>query len=371
MQPSKKFDQHRIDVLDYARFAAALSVMLFHYSYIGIKYGAVGSISYLGRITDIGRYGYLGVELFFLISGFVIFTSSNGRTASQFFVARALRLYPAYIFCVLLTGLVLIMFGNPASPVSLRQVMANFSMLAPAFGEKHLDASYWTLGVELKFYAAVFFIILFGFSRHLEKFFLAWGIAILAASIGNFNAFPSLSGYCSYFCAGALFAVRMKKKSWPLNILLVACLYYSLNFSCIESPQIKEVQFLSPELIAIIVCAFYLFFLAISSGKFSWLSLPAARQLGMVTYPLYLVHQSIGYVIISRFATEENKVFVLVITMSTMILLAFLVHHYSEVKPAQFWKSCFHVFFGQPVTWCETQISKARTKLKIFSSITR
>nr|WP_217346593.1 acyltransferase [Noviherbaspirillum sp. L7-7A]MBV0881058.1 acyltransferase [Noviherbaspirillum sp. L7-7A] len=364
MQSSKKFDHHRIDVLDYARFAAALSVMLFHYSYIGIKYGTVGSFSYMGKITDIGRYGYLGVEFFFIISGFVIFISSSGRTASQFLIARALRLYPAYICCVLLTGSVLFIFGNPESPVSLRQIIANFSMLAPAFGQKHLDASYWTLGVELKFYAAIFFIMLLGFSRNLEKLFLAWGIVILAAAIGNFTAFPALSGYCSYFCAGALFAVRMKKKSWPLNVLIVACLYYSINFSCIESPQIKEMQLLSPEIIAVIVCVFYLFFWAISSGKFYGLNLPAAKEVGMITYPLYLVHQSIGYVIMSQFATEENKILMIFITMLTMILLAFAVHHYSEVKPSIFWKSCFQAFLGQPVTWCETWISKARIKLR-------
>jgi peptidoglycan/LPS O-acetylase OafA/YrhL len=137
--------------------------------------------------------------------------------------------------------------------------------------------------------------------------------------------------------------------------------------SCIESPQINEVEHLSLETIAIIVCVFYIFFWAISSGKLTGLSLPAARELGMITYPLYLVHQSIGYIIIFRFATEQNKIMVIGSTMATMVLLGLLVHHYSEVKPSQLWKSCFHVFLGQPVAWIETRIDKIRIRLSTFS----
>ena len=302
-----------------------------------------------------------------MISGFVIFTSSRNRTASQFLVARAVRLYPAFLSCALLTGLIIFLFGAPTSHVTLRQLIANFSMLAPAFNEKHLDASYWTLGVELKFYAMIFFLILFGFSRHLEKVFLVWGTVILAASIGNFNALPALSGYSSYFCAGSLFAMRMEKKSWPLNVLLTACLYYSLHFSCIESPQIKEVHLLSPEVLAAIVCTFYIFFWSISSGKLTGLNLPGARELGMVTYPLYLIHQSIGYILISRFATEQNKIMAISASMISMVLLGFLIHYYFEVKPSRIWKSFFRFSLGQPAIWLETRIDKIRTRLKIFA----
>lgn len=367
MEPPKKFNHSRIDVLDYARFVAALSVMLFHYSYIGIKYGATGSITFLGNITEVGKYGYLGVELFFIISGFVIFNSSRERTASQFLVARALRLYPAFIFCVLLTALTVFLFGDPKNHATLRQLTANFSMLAPAFNEKHLDASYWTLGVELKFYTMVFLLILFGFSKHIEKFFLAWGVVILMASIGNFSALPSLSGYCSYFCAGSLFAMRMEKKSWLVNALLASCLYYSLRFSCIDSPQISEVRLTSIEIIAGIICAFYAFFWIVTSGKLSQLKLPAAKELGTVTYPLYLVHQSIGYIIISRFATNQNKISVIAATMTAMIFLGFLVHHISEVKPFRFWKICFNTIFGYPAEWCEKLLKRVRVRMKTFA----
>lgn len=366
MQALRKLEHRRIDILDYARFFAALSVMVFHYSYIGIKYGAMGPITFLGTVTEVGKYGYLGVELFFIISGFVIFTSSKERTASQFLVARALRLYPAFIFCVLLTALTVSLFGAPKNHATLRQIVANFSMLAPAFGEKHLDASYWTLGVELKFYIMVFLIILFGFSKHLEKFFMAWGTVILTASIVNLDVFPSLSGYCSYFCAGALFAMRMEKKNWPINVLLAACFYYSLRFSCINSPQINELQPISSEIIAATICIFYILFWIISSGTLSELKLPFAKELGIVTYPLYLVHQSIGYVIISHFATNNNKTIVITITIITMVIVAFLVHHLAEIKPYRFWKTCFNTVLGQPVAWCERLIGKARIRLGTF-----
>lgn len=368
MNIAKAAHPARIDVIDYARFAAAVFVMLFHYSYIGIKYGATGPITYLETITDIGKYGYLGVELFFMISGFVIFTSSQERTASQFIVARALRLYPAFVFCVVLTGLVTFLFGGPVSHITLSQFVANFSMFAPAFNEKHVDASYWTLGVELKFYAIIFILILLGFSRHLGKFFLAWAVAIMVASIGNLNAVPALSGYCSYFCAGTLFAMRMRRKSWSIDVLLSGCLYYSLQFSCIKSPEIKEVYPLSTAIIAAFICAFYLFFWALSSGILVSRKLPAARQLGMVTYPLYLVHQSIGHIIIRHFSTEQNKIAVIGGTMIAMILLGFIVHHCAEVKLFKFWKFGLDALIGQPVAWCDSRIIKVKLRLRTLAS---
>lgn len=83
----------RVELLDYARFSAALSVLAFHYLFAGIRNGKLSSLSYIPVVTDIAKYGYLGVELFFMISGYVIFATAKDKSPGQFIVSRIARLY--------------------------------------------------------------------------------------------------------------------------------------------------------------------------------------------------------------------------------------------------------------------------------------
>lgn len=81
----------RVEIIDYLRLFAAVSVVAFHYLYDGIVDGYVDGIR-LTPLADVVRYGELGVDLFFMISGYVILASVAGKTARQFAVGRALRL---------------------------------------------------------------------------------------------------------------------------------------------------------------------------------------------------------------------------------------------------------------------------------------
>ena len=74
--------QKRLDYIDLLRVLALGSVICFHYFFNGISKGTVTSVS-LTAFAPIAKYGYLGVELFFLISGFVILYSTN-RTPVEF-----------------------------------------------------------------------------------------------------------------------------------------------------------------------------------------------------------------------------------------------------------------------------------------------
>ena len=91
----------RLELLDYGRFLAAISVALFHYTFNGISNGKIASITLIPNLVEFTKYGYLGVHLFFMISGYVIFFSARKGAPSKFAVNRAVRLYPAYWFAVL------------------------------------------------------------------------------------------------------------------------------------------------------------------------------------------------------------------------------------------------------------------------------
>lgn len=64
----------RVPELDLLRFIAALSVVLFHFCAAPLVHGSVDRALF-DVLGVAARYGYLGVELFFLISGFVIIMS--------------------------------------------------------------------------------------------------------------------------------------------------------------------------------------------------------------------------------------------------------------------------------------------------------
>jgi len=90
MQGVGKTETARLASLDLLRLVAALAVVLFHYLFRG---GITGDLDVeYAAAAPFAIYGYLGVSLFFLISGFVIAWSAEGRTWQEFAVARFARL---------------------------------------------------------------------------------------------------------------------------------------------------------------------------------------------------------------------------------------------------------------------------------------
>lgn len=65
------------------------------------------------------KYGYLGVELFFMISGFVILMTASNNSLKRFFISRAVRLYPAFWVCCTITFLLILAVGQPRYSASL------------------------------------------------------------------------------------------------------------------------------------------------------------------------------------------------------------------------------------------------------------
>src|SRR5688500_3424160 len=146
----------RLELLDYGRFFAAIAVVLYHYTFNGIRNGKITTLTLEPALVSVTKYGYLGVEFFFMISGYVIFFSALNRTPSQFAVSRALRLFPAYWVGVLFTSCFAIAWGTGAMQVTWDQVLANLTMISPMLGYEYVDGVYWTLLYELTFYCGVF-----------------------------------------------------------------------------------------------------------------------------------------------------------------------------------------------------------------------
>ena len=100
-----------------------------------------------------GRYG---VQLFFLISGFVILmTARRAGGAMPFAIARFSRLYPPYWVALALTTVVVAALGPELLQRRAAEVAVNTTMVQAAVGLRHVDDSYWSLSVELLFYAII------------------------------------------------------------------------------------------------------------------------------------------------------------------------------------------------------------------------
>ena len=97
-------------------------------------------------------WGWVGVELFFVVSGYVIAASVGGAGPRDFVRRRALRLLPGAWVCASLTALALLV-GSSVAATTVAARWLNSMLVAP-LGEP-IDGVYWTLGVEVVFYAVV------------------------------------------------------------------------------------------------------------------------------------------------------------------------------------------------------------------------
>ena len=318
----------RIVALDLVRFFAALSVVLYHYL-SGPESNAFPFIS------DITNYGYLGVPLFFIISGYVIALSANNRTAIQFGVSRFVRLYPALWASVIFTVIVLVIFTD--AQFSSSQVLANFTLLNEYLGFKDIDGVYWTLKAELKFYACVFLLLTFGVFQKYHIWLSLWlGLAVMHTVFGQpfFMGWFISPAYSSFFIAGVSFFLIQNKGKNKFNhcVLISSLILSSFNVygqadGFLDSPNIVD------KLVAVaIVLIFYCFMYFLSIGKIKLKERKIFITLGALTYPLYLIHNMAGKALIDQYSNLFNEKVIIILVIIIMILSSYFIHSVIE-KP--------------------------------------
>ncbi|HTL58626.1 MAG TPA: acyltransferase [Candidatus Limnocylindrales bacterium] len=318
----------RFPELDLLRFLAACAVMLFHYTFrASLDHAWSGSFPVLSQIS---KYGYLGVHLFFLLSGFVILLTASHKDAVGFCFARMIRLYPAYWICVTLSTLT-IFLAHKSHSITLPQYLTNLSLLQSFVGIRDISGVYWTLAMELKFYFLIFLILLLRQISRIRYWLGIWLVASLVLSlqpphgIARFFLFPEWS---SYFIAGAMFYLihREGPSAYKLAIIL-GCYGLSLGYALNLLPTAAghgsfEVNF--PVVIGAIGL-FYLVFLALALKPRAEPHSNSFYRIGLLTYPLYLLHQDIGYLLLHLAPSGLNRFLVLSLVSAVAIGLASLI----------------------------------------------
>ena len=162
--------QTRLAAIDGLRLVAALMVAGYHY--LGTPtphfWGEIELRDFAPFLHEISRYGWLGVEFFFIISGFVICMSCWGQTPAQFTVSRISRLFPAY-WCAVLLVVVLVLAARmghwpAATRIDPRTVLGNLTMVPGPLGLELVSKVSWTLWVEARFYLLMAVLLISGLS---------------------------------------------------------------------------------------------------------------------------------------------------------------------------------------------------------------
>ncbi len=336
MEQNKEKTTTRYYELDLLRFFAAMAVVFFHYLFRGQK-GDFMPISFK-PLEGVAQYGFMGINLFFMISGFVILLSARNRDATGFAISRIIRLYPAFWVAVTLTALVIFFFGGDLLSVSLPQYLANLTMLGGFVGIPDVDGVYWTLYVELQFYALIFLLLLFNKLDKIETIFCIWLIIQVLALfvklpwVAEFFLFPD---WAPFFISGASYYLLKEKGVSSLRLVnLSVAIALSLYMGAKGIDELNKVyQADASPLVGVWLIAFFqLFFILMVFGKLSWLRTHWAIKIGALTYPLYLIHQNIGYILFNHLYAYLNKYLLLFLVVILMLFLSWLINKRIEGK---------------------------------------
>lgn len=281
MKPATTITVSRLVWVEYLRALAVLSVLLFH--------------------LELFDFGYLGVELFFIISGFLILPRlsqiGNNSQVTKYWMKRTLRLGLPQIGCFLFVVILAAFlpseiqrdFGQSLFAAIFRAANIKFWLetdyWAPSSLYKPL-LHFWSLALEEQFYAITFIILLALNRLNLSHLFplILIGLAIFGGLISIFLPEPAnfylIFSRCYLFVAGLYFALGRLKSGIILSI------------SCIAFFALGSIQ--SSKILEIIPVFIFLAGYAIGSSRFvvkeASLISAIVRYLGSRSYCIYLVH---------------------------------------------------------------------------------
>ncbi|MFJ6214299.1 acyltransferase family protein [Streptomyces sp. NPDC092296] len=332
----------RLRALDGLRLVAALMVCAYHY---GGRDGAVQQAwgrspkELFPALHGAFSYGCLGVQVFFVISGFVICMSSWGRTLKEFFASRVSRLYPAYWFAVLLVTAVFALRPVVAQPLPPAEVLVNLTMMQQPMGSGRVLGVCWTLWVEARFYLLFALVVWKGVTyRRAVGFCAVWLVAsVLAAGMGQpVVDLVVMPEYAPFFIGGLALYLVHRFGGGPVLWAVVAMSWGLGQYQAVRglvAPAGTDVfHHRSAWVVVAVVTAGYLVVAVVALGwldRVDWRWLTVA---GALTYPFYLVHEHLGWAVIEvlhrRLGYSAPVTFGA--TVGGMLLLAWLVHRLVE-----------------------------------------
>ncbi len=354
----------KLDSIQIVRALAALMVVLFHSHYL------VDSFSPGFRIVIpfIYTYGYLGVDIFFVVSGFIIagVTSKDDFTLPSYFIKRFFRIYPIYwVFCYL-SLVSYYKFGlNIGQSLEYATIYASF-LTAPIANSLPIYPVGWTLTHEVFFYLIAGIAISFTRLKGLILVLLALGLIGLATqgrTLLNSGPLELLrqtltSPYQIHFAAGVLiFCCQrqlIKLRVLPAFLSSIACFYITITFLLETAVPIGVC--LGASLFVIALLNAEKLSLLNSPNCFFQLTTKALISIGNASFSLYLVH----WIVFRWMGYEKTLALLLLPSWSAEIW------RYFGILVAVGLSLLLHRFLEMPVismgNWISNLIEKARKR---------
>ncbi|MCQ8829269.1 acyltransferase family protein [Streptomyces malaysiensis] len=335
----------RLRALDGLRLLAALMVAAYHYG------GRDGEITQawgssprtqFPTLSSYFAYGCLGVQIFFVISGFVICMSGWGRPLRSFFASRVSRLYPAYWVAIILVTGVFALPWVAYKAVSPSDALVNLTMLQQPLGVDRVLGVCWTLWAELRFYALfALFVVLPGATRHRVVLFCA--VWTLGSAFAEASDLPLLDvvlmpEYSSYFIGGMgiylLHRFGHDALAWGIiGISFLIGQHYAIR-ELWHPANVDAFSYRSATAIIAVVAFGYVAVTLIALSKLNWADWRWLTVAGALTYPFYLVHEHLGWVAVWAFHQKlgipSYRTFAL--TVLVMLGLAWVLYRFVEQK---------------------------------------
>ena len=296
----KPVSPHKIKNIQALRGVAVLLIVLFHLLSVEKKYGGAQTI-----LPDFFQFGMFGVDLFFVISGFVMVTVTRGKfgrpgQAFTFLYHRISRIYPLYWFYSLLVLAIFLLQPTlvNSSQGNQANLLASFLLLPQQ--QMPLLMVGWTLVHEIYFYL-IFFLLLFLPQKYLLAGLAAWTTGILLLSLQTTPASLPVLQLISHpltleFIGGCLLAVLTSKIQSAISAattLAAALLIFAAAILCfmyqwqttglIEPPGLQRVLYLGIPALLIV------YFLVRAEQQQLILPEPLCR-IGDISYSIYLSH---------------------------------------------------------------------------------
>jgi peptidoglycan/LPS O-acetylase OafA/YrhL len=306
------------------------------------------------ELAWIGRYGFLGVPIFFVISGFVIAYSAVGRTATVFAIARFARIYPTFVFCLTITFVATLVFGPPHFETTFTQWLANLFIAAPALGQTYMDSAYWSLVVEVTFYAWITALLAVKlFPRHIDAIVLAWlCISVLNELTVHTRIVTKifLTDDSGFLATGLLiYELYRGRRDAMLQCLLglsVATAVFQAVHNLIRL-RASSGEVFDDWIVASICLTSVL--VIIAATRIRRLPLPPSLifAIGGVTYPFYLLHQQLGYATLEWIGPLANRNTLVALVLMAIAALSWVTWRFVECPGQRLMKRFLGDLFGQ------------------------
>jgi len=208
-------------------------------------------------------------------------------------------------------------------------------MLNEFLGVGSIDGAYWSLFVEMRFYALVAVVLFIGKIHQAQMFLILWIIASVALEILPISMLRSLLivDYSAYFIAGATYFLIWSQGISAARVGIIIPTWSLALFQTINGLPSFEKFYktnMSGYVVAGLVTAFFCVMLLVSLRRTGVIGRNRWLLAGVLTYPLYLLHQNIGFMVFNIAYPTVNPHLLLWSTITVVVGLAYAVHIFVE-----------------------------------------